>query len=121
MTDTLTGLVVAVEDSQVGSLALAERCVRIEGREASEEEDFLPHSGGGWRLAAGAGVCLLERILQGDLHNGAVIVEAGLGEFSAATAARSGLARGLERVLVLHHQGGQHRDTQLHPHVISLK
>ena len=108
MTDTLTGLVVALEDSQVGSLALAERCVRIEGREASEEElDFLPHSGGGLRLAAGGCVCLLERILQGDLHNGAVIVEAGLGEFSAATAARSGLARGLERVLVLHHQGGR--------------
>ena len=119
MTDTVTGLVVAVEageGEQVVSLALAERCVRIEGREGSQEEleDFFTESqsrsveasDGAVRLTAGSSVCLVERILAGELHNGVIVVEPGLCQVSPALAARTGLAGGLERLLIIHHNRG---------------
>ena len=114
MTNPVTGLVIALEageGGQVDSLALlAGRCLRIEGREA--KEDFLPQSRSGEtsgraaRLAAGSSVCLVERILARDLHNGALVVEPGLAQLSAAVAARTGLTGGLERLLILHHHRG---------------
>ena len=65
-------------------------------------------------------------ILVGSVGTHIIIIIAGREPVADRVAGEGVGARGLgvageDRDQRHHHQGGQHRDTQLHPHVISLK
>ena len=108
MLETVTGLVTAGHDCE-DTLAEADRCVRIEAREA---EAACSDKAG--RLAAGSCDALLDRLLAGELHNGVLSVSsATLCSSTAATAARTCLARGLERVLLVDPQPVLSEDPRL--------